>query len=114
MFSLILLFFLTMILSLILLLVGVLVSKKLAQESEKSSPFECGFSPKYKRRVPFSLRFYLIRVLFLIFDVELVLIFPLIISSARILNNNRILTIILFIILLIFGLVYEINTGSIN
>ena len=44
---------------------------------EKVSPYECGFEPINHARVRFSLRFYVVIVLFVIFDVEVVLIVPL-------------------------------------
>jgi len=62
---------------------GVFLRKKASLDRERLRPFECGFSPKLNARLPFSIRFFLIALIFLIFDVELVLLFPLILSLVR-------------------------------
>jgi len=75
---------------------------------EKLRPYECGFNPQIKSRNSFSLRFFIITILFLIFDVEIVLLFPLVSSSL----TNKTLSIIIliyFLIILIIGVIHEWN-----
>nr|YP_010693550.1 NADH dehydrogenase subunit 3 [Scolytoplatypus wugongshanensis]WCB99741.1 NADH dehydrogenase subunit 3 [Scolytoplatypus wugongshanensis] len=90
------------------------LSKKSFYDREKSSPFECGFDPKNYARLPFSLHFFLLAIIFIIFDVELTLLFPsiIIMKFSNLINFS--LTIINFIFILIFGLFHEMNQGSLN
>nr|QJD07239.1 NADH dehydrogenase subunit 3 [Choroterpides apiculata (nomen nudum)] len=98
----------------IIMLLASLLSKKSIMDREKASPFECGFDPKSSSRLPFSLRFYLIAMIFLIFDVEIALLLPLI----MILNNSNIFswlfTSSMFLIILLLGLYHEWNQGALN
>nr|YP_009235838.1 NADH dehydrogenase subunit 3 [Bactrocera melastomatos]AMD83693.1 NADH dehydrogenase subunit 3 [Bactrocera melastomatos]WCB99093.1 NADH dehydrogenase subunit 3 [Bactrocera rubigina] len=104
---------LIVITSMIMTLASIL-SKKTLTDREKCSPFECGFDPKSSSRLPFSLRFFLITIIFLIFDVEIALILPmiLIISISNIIMWTT--TSIVFIIILIIGLYHEWNQGMLN
>nr|QFG40105.1 NADH dehydrogenase subunit 3 [Alpheus bellulus] len=102
------------IISSALMIVSSLLSKKTINDREKNSPFECGFDPKGSARMPFSLRFFLIAVIFLIFDVEITLLLPLvpIISLSNI--KTWILTGIFFLIILLLGLYHEWAQGALD
>lgn len=67
---------LAIILSRVVILLGNLIASRRGNDREKKSPFECGFDPVKSARIPFSLRFFLLAIIFLIFDVEIVLLFP--------------------------------------
>jgi len=62
---------------------SLLLGKKIRNNREKASPFECGFDPNSAKRLPFSLRFFLISIIFLIFDVEIAIILPFIVSMKH-------------------------------
>nr|QQP21726.1 NADH dehydrogenase subunit 3 [Strongylogaster xanthocera] len=103
-----------MLISSTIMLIASLMSKKTLYDREKNSPFECGFDPKSKPRMPFSIRFFLIAVIFLIFDVEITLMLPMIITLN---TSNLIIWFILssyFITILILGLYYEWKFGTLN
>nr|UDF87490.1 NADH dehydrogenase subunit 3 [Loxostege aeruginalis] len=98
----------------IMMFLSIILSKKSFSDREKNSPFECGFDPKSSARIPFSLHFFLITVIFLIFDVEIALIFPII--SLFKLTNFIIWTKIsfFFIMILLIGLYHEWNQNMLN
>nr|APX40193.1 NADH dehydrogenase subunit 3 [Smaragdina rufimana] len=106
----------TLIILIMILLVTVLnlVAKKAFMDREKSSPFECGFDPKTPARLPFSIQFFLIAVIFVIFDVEIALLIPIIKSmmSSNTISFSFVSS--MFIIILISGLIHEWKQGALN
>nr|ALO76317.1 NADH deshydrogenase subunit 3 [Omalisus fontisbellaquei] len=103
-----------LILTTIMMFLANILSKKTFSDREKSSPFECGFDPKSSARMPFSLQFFLIAVIFLIFDVEITLIFPFINSMKTSNLINFSLLMLFFITILIIGLFHEWKQGALN
>nr|YP_010613556.1 NADH dehydrogenase subunit 3 [Graphium sarpedon]WAR51431.1 NADH dehydrogenase subunit 3 [Graphium sarpedon]WHN78812.1 NADH dehydrogenase subunit 3 [Graphium cloanthus] len=102
------------IISNIMMLLSLILSKKSFMDREKNSPFECGFDPKSSARLPFSLHFFLITVIFLIFDIEIALIFPLILcfNLVNIIPLTKIS--FFFLIMLLIGLYHEWNQNMLN
>nr|WNO18686.1 NADH dehydrogenase subunit 3 [Pintara tabrica melli] len=102
------------IISNIVMMLSMILSKKSIKDREKCSPFECGFDPKSSPRNPFSLHFFLITVIFLIFDVEIALIFPMIYTFKMV---NLIIwskTSFFFLFMLLIGLYHEWNQNMLN
>lgn len=75
---------------------------------EKNSAYECGFSPFDEARNKFDVRFYLVGILFIIFDLEVVFLFPWCIFDVINLQDNiSFFGMLVFLILLLIGFLYE-------
>lgn len=79
----------------------------------KMSPFECGFSSFSQTRSPFHIHFFLVCLLFLVFDIEIALIYPYIVSFYY-LKSYGLIVIIIFIIILTVGFIFEIGKKALN
>nr|QEX96219.1 NADH dehydrogenase subunit 3 [Sphaeroma terebrans] len=97
----------------VLVFVSFGLSPKGEGSREKNSPFECGFDPHGGARAPFSLRFFLLGVVFLIFDVEIVLLFPLTVSDGDFMNSWGVLSVV-FMMGLLGGTLHEWREGSLD
>nr|YP_010397531.1 NADH dehydrogenase subunit 3 [Boreoheptagyia alulasetosa]UQJ73440.1 NADH dehydrogenase subunit 3 [Boreoheptagyia alulasetosa] len=114
MFSLMSISFIVMCIAGIVMILASLLSKKALTDREKCSPFECGFDPMNSSRLPFSIRFFLIAIIFLIFDVEIALILPMImiIKFSNLMMWS--ITSLIFIFILLIGLYHEWNQGALK
>nr|YP_010987604.1 NADH dehydrogenase subunit 3 [Ochthephilus vulgaris]WON66023.1 NADH dehydrogenase subunit 3 [Ochthephilus vulgaris] len=101
-------------LSSVVMLLSNLISKKTFMDREKNSPFECGFDPKNSARLPFSLHFFLIAIIFLIFDVEITLLIPFIMMIKTMDFLSYFLILSFFILILLIGLYHEWNQGALT
>nr|AKE36682.1 NADH dehydrogenase subunit 3 [Meretrix lamarckii] len=100
-----------------LLALGMSVGQKWRYEVAKLTVFECGFDPLSSSRMPFSMRFFLVALLFLVFDMEMVLLFPYIISLKMVFLKMKVFSksmCFVFLLVLIVGLMHEINEGSLE
>jgi NADH-quinone oxidoreductase subunit A len=104
-FSIFIFFALSVVLSAIIFLLSFAVSAKL-DDTEKLTAYECGFNPFDDSISEFDIRFYLIAILFIIFDLELSFLFPFSVAfdSVNFLGFGAML---IFLFILTIGFVYE-------
>lgn len=109
----ILIFFIVAItLSLIIIGASYLFSVK-APDQEKISVYECGFDPFGDSRKVFEVRFFLVGILFIIFDLEISFLFPWSVTLSQ-LHIFGYWTMILFLLILTIGLIYEWIKGGLE
>ena len=82
-------------------------------DTEKLSAYECGFDPYEDARNVFDVRFYLVAILFLIFDLEAAFFFPWCVSLSF-LNIDALWGMLEFVIELLFGLYYAWQVGALD
>nr|NP_008810.1 NADH dehydrogenase subunit 3 [Mustelus manazo]BAA33043.1 NADH dehydrogenase subunit 3 [Mustelus manazo] len=103
----------TALVSLILALIAFWLPS-LNPDNEKLSPYECGFDPLGSARLPFSLRFFLVAILFLLFDLEIALLLPLPWGNQLLTPLYTLLWAAAILILLTLGLIYEWLQGGLE
>ena len=82
-------------------------------DPEKLSAYECGFEPFNDSRMEFDVRFYLVAILFIIFDLEVAFLFPWAISLSLI-GFVGYLSMMIFLLILTVGFVYEWKKGALD
>ena len=107
------LFIFVPLLATILLALNILLATHRPDES-KVSPYECGFSTIYgQTRSVFQVHFYIVAMLFLVFDLEILLLFPIAVTLYQVSIFGFSIALIFFIVLTI-GFILEIGSGAIH
>jgi NADH-quinone oxidoreductase subunit A len=82
-------------------------------DNEKISAYECGFDPFEDARLKFDIQFYLIAILFIIFDLEIAFLFPWVICLSS-LGSFGLVVMVIFLALLGVGFIYEWKKGALD
>jgi len=82
-------------------------------DSEKNSPYECGFAAFENSRIPFDVRFYLVAILFIIFDLETAFFFPWALVLRQ-LGWFGLSAMMVFLSVLVIGFIYEWKRGALD
>lgn len=92
--------------------VGKLLSRR-KPDAAKDSPYECGFSEFENAHIPFDVRFYLVAILFIIFDLETAFFFPWALVLRKI-GWGGFTAMMIFLGVLVIGFVYEWKRGALE
>lgn len=99
-------------LAVVLLVLGMLLGPRKAY-AQKDSPFECGFEAFEDARIKFDVRYYLVAILFIIFDLEIAFLFPWAIVLDEI-GMFGLISMAIFLLILIVGFIYEWKKGALE
>ena len=97
---------------LVLLGLGFLIGRG-RKYPEKLSPYECGFEPFEDSRMKFDVRYYLVAILFIVFDLEIAFLFPWAVTLDEI-GLVGILAMGIFLAVLVVGFMYEWKKGALE
>ena len=111
-FTIVLFLFIALFLSCGFIILNYFFSPK-SPDPEKLSPYECGFAPFNDSRMEFDVRFYLVAILFIIFDLEIAFLFPWAISLGKI-GIFGFTSMMIFLSILTIGFIYEWKKGALD
>ena len=95
------------------ILISLIVNKSKKIDESKKSPYECGFEHFSDARMNFDVRYYLVAILFIIFDLEIVFRFPWAVAIDQI-GISGLLSMVFFLFVLIIGFIYEWKKGALD
>lgn len=82
-------------------------------DSEKNSPYECGFAAFEGARMKFDVRYYLVAILFIVFDLEIAFLFPWAVALDQI-GHFGLIAMAIFLGVLVVGFIYEWKKGALE
>jgi len=97
---------------LVLLGLGLLLGRG-QKDAEKLSAYECGFEPFEETRMKFDVRYYLVAILFIVFDLEIAFLFPWAVSLDA-LGLSGLVAMGIFLAVLVVGFIYEWKKGALE
>jgi NADH-quinone oxidoreductase subunit A len=89
------------------------LSSRSGSDKEKLSPYECGFEAYEDARMRFDVRYYLVAILFIVFDLEIAFLFPWAVALAKI-GVFGLLAMGIFLAILVVGFIYEWKKGALE
>lgn len=105
-------FIVAVVVSAVLIAIPLLFSTSKADKN-KTSPYECGFDPFSNARREFDVKFYLVAILFVIFDLEIMFLFPWAITLGKI-GFIGFCSMMIFLLILTIGFIYEWKKGALE
>ena len=82
-------------------------------DRDKLSPYECGFDPFEDTRMRFDVRYYLVAILFIVFDLEIAFLFPWAVALTKI-GLFGLIAMAIFLVILTVGFIYEWRKGALE
>ena len=100
----------------VLLVLGTGIGRYFARfhnDRAKVSPYECGFEAFEDSRTKFDVRYYLVAILFIVFDLEIAFLFPWAVALGKI-GNAGLIAMSIFLAILVVGFIYEWKKGALE
>ena len=111
-FPILILFLVALVLAVVFLLLSKLIGRR-TQLGRKTDPYECGIEPEGTTRDPVPVKFYMVAILFILFDIEIIFLYPWAVI-ARKLGMFGLVEMIVFICILLVGYFYILGRGALK